>query len=710
MRDQYINCYLITACLIVTLSANLGHTKNNEYPFSKTTDVSDNYHGQEIADPYRWLEDLNSKETKDWIKKQNQFSQSYLNNVNQKQSIKDILIKAYDKETKSVPFRVQSKTFFYFNDGKWQQSKLFFRENNQEKQQLVLDPNTFSDDGTIALGGVDISPNSELMAYAIADGGSDWRTWKIRDIKTGEDLKDTIAWSKFSNAEWAKDNSGFYYSAYAKPKEGDEYESLNTNQRLFFHKLGQNQTEDQLIFERPDHPEWGFGATVSEDGKYLVLSVSEGTDERNRIFYKDLSNENNDFIELIGELKAQFNFVGNEGSVFWFFTDLNAPMGRVIAIDVNQSEEEDWQELIPEKEYALTNVRELKDFLVCQYLVDVTSRINLYQKKGHLEKTMQFSKTGTISSLSSQPQTNTFYFSFSNYIQPNEIYEYDASLDTLNTIWKKRVPGYNADNYISNKVFYESKDGTMIPMFISHQKGVSLNNGNPLLLYGYGGFDISILPGFRERYFAWMKMGGVVAIPNLRGGGEYGEKWHQQGMLHNKQNVFDDFAAATEYLHREGYSRPGLTTIEGRSNGGLLVGATLLQRPGLFGATLPGVGVMDMLRFNKFTIGWAWESDYGSPEKEDDFNVLIKYSPYHNIKDDQCYPPTLITTSEFDDRVVPSHSYKFAARMQRAQNCEHPILIRIETRAGHGAGTPKDKIIDNIADVYGFALNALLEK
>jgi prolyl oligopeptidase len=386
MKDLSIKCYFVSACLIVTLYATLGHTKNNEYPFSKTTDVSDHYHGQAIADPYRWLEDLNSKETKDWIKQQNQFSQNYLHDVKQKQSIKNILIKAYDKETRSVPFRVQSKTFFYFNSGEWQQSKLFFRDTHQEKQQLVLDPNTFSDDGTIALGGVDVSPNSELIAYAITDGGSDWKTWKIRNIKTGKDLKDSIAWSKFSNAEWAKDNSGFYYSAYEKPKAGDEYESLNTSQRLFFHKLGQNQTEDQLIFVRPDHPEWGFGATVSEDGKYLVLSISEGTDERNRIFYKDLSNDNSDFIELIGELKAQFSFVGNEGTIFWFFTDLNAPMGRVIAIDINQSEEENWHELIPEKEYPLTNVRELKDFLLCQYLVDVTSRINLYQKKGTLRK------------------------------------------------------------------------------------------------------------------------------------------------------------------------------------------------------------------------------------------------------------------------------------------------------------------------------------
>jgi prolyl oligopeptidase len=382
-------------------------------------------------------------------------------------------------------------------------------------------------------------------------------------------------------------------------------------------------------------------------------------------------------------------------------------MGRLIAIDISNPKEENWEEIIPERNHALREVHITSGYFLCHYLKDISSEVVLYQTTGEKIEKLDFPKNGTISSISAKPESSQLFFSFSNYIRPSEIFEYDLSVKQLKSIWSQSVPGFNADEFTSKQVFYKSKDGTLIPMFISHLNGIKLNNDNPLLLYGYGGFDIPILPNFSTKYFSWMKMGGIVAVANLRGGGEYGEKWHRQGMLHNKQNVFDDFAAAAEYLHQEGYSQPSKTVIEGRSNGGLLVGASLLQRPELFGATLPGVGVMDMLRFNKFTIGWAWESDYGSPEIEDDFKVLIKYSPYHNIKPKKCYPPTLITTSERDDRVVPSHSYKFAARMQAAQSCQNPILIRIESRAGHGAGTPKDKVINYISDMYGFALNTL---
>ena len=384
-------------------------------------------------------------------------------------------------------------------------------------------------------------------------------------------------------------------------------------------------------------------------------------------------------------------------------------MGRVIAIDINKPDEDNWLELIPENKNTLIDVREIKDFLIGQYLNNVSSEIVLFEKKTFSKSYMQFNDEGIFSSLSTEVDSNIFYFLYTNYVKPNQIYQYNAFDNNLKTIWIKNVPGFKSDQYISKKVFYPSKDGTQIPMFISYKKDQTIDSDTPLLLYGYGGFDISILPSFSERYFAWMKMGGIVAVPNLRGGGEYGELWHQQGMLENKQNVFDDFAAAAEYLHKNNYSKPKKTVISGRSNGGLLVGATFLQSPTLFGATLPAVGVMDMLRFNKFTIGWAWESDYGSPENIDGFSALIKYSPYHNIARDVCYPPALITTSEIDDRVVPSHSYKFAARLQEAQECNNPILIRIETRAGHGAGTPKNKTIDYIADSYGFALHHLLK-
>ena len=701
------NRYFICFCLLISFFFITGFDTRVDYPRSKTVDVFDTYHGQVVSDPYRWLEDLDSEETQSWVKTQNQFTDQYLTTLPEIEAIKTILDKALDQATHSVPFREQSKYFYYYNSGDWQQSKLYYKENNQGREKLVLDPNQFSEDGTVALSGVSVSSDAKLLAYAISDGGSDWKTWKIRNLETGLDLEDKILWSKFSGAEWLKDNSGFYYSAYSEPQAGAELQDVNTNQKLYLHKIGEKQSSDLLIYARPDEPDWGWGPTVSEDGNYLILHVSQGTDERNRIFYQNLNDSNDSFVELIPELKAQFRFVGNKGSVFWFFTDLNAPMGRLIAIDISNPEEENWEEIIPERNHALRAVHLTSDYFLCHYLKDISSEVVLYQTTGEKIEKLDFPKNGTISSISTKPESSQLFFSFSNYIRPSEIFEYDLSVKQLKSIWSQSVPGFNADEFTSKQAFYKSKDGTLIPMFISHLNGIELNNDNPLLLYGYGGFDIPILPNFSTKYFSWMKMGGIVAVANLRGGGEYGETWHRQGMLHNKQNVFDDFAAAAEYLHQQGYSQPSKTVIEGRSNGGLLVGASLLQRPELFGATLPGVGVMDMLRFNKFTIGWAWESDYGSPEIEDDFKILIKYSPYHNIKPKTCYPPTLITTSARDDRVVPSHSYKFAARMQAAQSCQNPILIRIESRAGHGAGTPKDKVINYISDMYGFALNTL---
>lgn len=700
--------YLLFYCISLVIFSTHSFSQPIDYPVSIKGNTQDNYHGIIIDDPYRGLEDLNSDQTQAWIIEQNRFTDSYLDDLIEQKEIKLLLEKIYNKENQSVPFRRKSKIFTYYNNGTWQQSKLFYKEMTADEKTLVIDPNLLSIDGTVSIGSVSVSPNSELIAYSISDGGSDWKTWKIKHINSGNILEDTIQWSKFSNAEWAKDNSGFYYSGYSEPQKGDEYKELNRNQKLFFHTLGQPQSNDQLIYERPEHPEWGWGTTITEDGHFLILSVSEGTDERNRLFYKDLRKDES-FVELIPDLRAQFTFLGNEGSIFWFSTDLNAPKGKVISIDINHPEEHNWKVLIAEQNDALTNVEILENYILCQYLKNVASEVFLYEKESLKKKAINFNKQGIISNISTNQDSDIFYFSYTNYIQPNQIYKYNAQNNDISLLWAKEIPQFNTNDYISQQVFYPTMDGTMIPMFISHHQDTELGVNTPLLLYGYGGFDISILPNFRERYLAWMLMGGVVAVPNIRGGGEYGEEWHQQGMLKNKQNVFDDFASAAEYLHTMNISSPKKTVIEGRSNGGLLVGATMLQRPNLFGATLPGVGVMDMLRFNKFTIGWAWESDYGSPEKPEDFQVLVKYSPYHNIERGECYPPTLITTSELDDRVVPSHSYKFAARMQAAQNCKNPILIRIETRAGHGAGTPRNKTIEYISDVYGFALHYLLQ-
>ena len=700
--------YLLFYCISLVIFSTHSFSQPIDYPVSIKGNTQDNYHGIIIDDPYRGLEDLNSEQTQAWIIEQNRFTDSYLDDLIEQKEIKLLLKKIYNKENQSVPFRRKSKIFTYYNNGTWQQSKLFYQETTEDKKTLVIDPNLLSKDGTVSIGSVSVSPNSELIAYSISDGGSDWKTWKIKHINSGNILEDTIQWSKFSNAEWAKDNSGFYYSGYSEPQKGDEYKELNRNQKLFFHTLGQPQSNDQLIYERPEHPEWGWGTTITEDGHFLILSVSEGTDERNRLFYKDLRKDES-FVELIPDLRAQFIFLGNEGSIFWFSTDLNAPKGKVISIDINHPEEHNWKVLIAEQNDALTNVEILENYILCQYLKNVASEVFLFEKNSLKKKIINFNKQGIISNISTNQDSDIFYFSYTNYIQPNQIYKYNAQNNDISLLWAKEIPQFNTNDYISQQVFYPTMDGTMIPMFISHHQDTELDVNTPLLLYGYGGFDISILPNFRERYLAWMLMGGVVAVPNIRGGGEYGEEWHQQGMLKNKQNVFDDFVSAAEYLHTMNISSPKKTVIEGRSNGGLLVGAAMLQRPNLFGATLPGVGVMDMLRFNKFTIGWAWESDYGSPERFEDFQVLVKYSPYHNIERGECYPPTLITTSELDDRVVPSHSYKFAARMQAAQNCKNPILIRIETRAGHGAGTPRNKTIEYISDVYGFALHYLLQ-
>ena len=570
-------------------------------------------------------------------------------------------------------------------------------------ERVLIDPNTFSDDGTISLGGTSVNNSADMIAFSISDGGSDWRVWKVLDIETGEVLEDEIKWAKFSGASWENDDSGFFYQKYDEP-QGELLKEVNESPKLMFHKIGTDQSEDYVVYENPDQPRWGWGINVIEDSNIKILSISEGTDERNRLYIQ--LNAGEKFIPLIDELIGAYSFIDSKDGILWFYTTEGAPNGKIVNLEIKNGSFV-WNDVIQESENSIRSVNVINNSFVINYLVDTFSSIKIFDLSGNFVQDLELPKNGTIGGFGGEIDDTETYFSVSNYVTPREIYE--INLDTLdvNLFWKEEIDGYESEDYVSELKFYPSKDGTKIPIHISYKKGLEINQDTPLMLYGYGGFNISLLPGFRKTHAAWKNLGGVYAVANLRGGGEYGSEWHEAGMLLNKQNVFDDFAFAAKFLHENNIGSEKTTAIIGGSNGGLLVAATMLQHPDLFKVAIPQVGVLDMLRFSKFTIGWAWESDYGSVDKKDEFENLLAYSPLHNIEKDKCYPTTLVTTASRDDRVVPSHSYKFAAKLQEYQGCENPILIRIEDRAGHGAGTPKDKIINQISEIYGFALKEI---
>ena len=569
--------------------------------------------------------------------------------------------------------------------------------------RVLIDPNQFSNDGTVSLGGTSISNDASHIAYSISDGGSDWRTWKIMNIETGEVLDDELNWAKFSGASWENDDSGFYYRKYDEP-DGELLKELNESPKLMFHKIGTNQSEDKLIYENPQNPRWGFGITVIKDSDMKLLSISEGTDDRNKVYLK--INENSDFIPIIDELIGTYSFIDSKDNLLWFYTTESAPNGKIVNLEIKNGSFV-WNEVIAESENAIRSVNIINNSFVINYLEDTFSQISIFDLSGEFVSKLSLPKKGTVSGFGGDIDDKESYFSITNYITPREIYQIDLTDNSFKLFWNEELDGYNSEDYVSSLQFYSSKDGTKIPIHISHKKDLVIDENTPLLIYGYGGFNISILPNFSKSQTAWKNQNGVFAVANLRGGSEYGDAWHEAGMLLNKQNVFDDFAYAAKFLHSKKIGSPETTAIDGRSNGGLLVAATMLQNPDLFKVAIPQVGVLDMLRFNKFTIGWAWESDYGSSEKKDEFENLLAYSPLHNIKSDVCYPTTLITTASRDDRVVPSHSFKFAAKLQEYQSCNNPILIRVEDRAGHGAGTPKDKRINQISEIYGYALNVI---
>ena len=695
-----------TMCAM-TLSTAAQDT-NLVYPETKTVDQVDDFHGTKVDDPYRWLEDdvRESEDVAAWVEAENKLTFDYLKKIPGRDRIEKRITELWNYEKIGAPSKEGGRYYFSRNDGLQNQNVLYVQETLAAEPRILIDPNTWSKDGTVALAGTQCSDDGKYCAYGIQDGGSDWRTWKILEVESGKLLDDELKWIKFSSVSWTPDSKGFFYSRYNEPKEGAEFQSLNLNQKVFYHRVATAQADDELIYERPDEPEWGFGADVSEDGKYLVLTIWKGTDDRYRVVVKDLKTPDAKPFMLIDNFDYMYTFLGNDDDTLIFQTDLDAPLGRVIAIDLKKPEMDNWKEVVAETKNALTAASIVGEKIVGRYLKDARTQVQWYDMAGQFIREVDFPGIGTASGFGGKRDHKETFYSFSSFATPPSTYRYDIETGE-STLLRRADVKFKPDDYETKQIFYTSKDGTRVPMFICHRKGVELNGNNPTLLYGYGGFNISLPPGFSVSRLAWMEMGGVFALANLRGGGEYGKTWHKAGTKLTKQNVFDDFIAAAEWLIENKYTTPKKLAIQGGSNGGLLVGACMTQRPDLYGACLPAVGVMDMLRFHQFTAGRFWVDDYGCADNPEEFKALVAYSPYHNLKGGTQYPATLITTADTDDRVVPGHSFKFAAQLQACQSGTAPTLIRIETRAGHGAGKPTSKVIEEVADQWAFLSKSL---
>ncbi len=682
---------------------------NSDYPVTLRDMTSDDYHGTTIEDPYRWLEDTYSDATAEWVKSQNDVTYDFLEDIPTRGPIVDRLTTLWNYERFGRPFQRGDYYFYSHNNGLQNQSVLYVTKSLEQEARVLLNPNEWSDEGTEALSSYSPSPNGKLMAYSVSSAGSDWREWHVLNVDTGEKLEDHLQWSKFSSASWAHDNSGFYYSRYDAPEEGEEFSGTNYFQKLYFHKIGTAQSEDRLIYQREDEKEWGFGGYVTEDGQYLIISVWKGSDRKNQLFYKDLHDPQAEVVELITGFDADYDFIGNDGNQFWLLTDLDAPQKRVIQINLEEPQRAHWQTLIAESEHRIEGISNTGGHFIIQYLQDAQNRVYVFSEEGQQVREVELPGVGSTGGFGGRRDASETFFSFTNYVTPSRIYRYNIQTGEA-TLYKQPDVQFDPEQYETKQVFVSSKDGTAVPMFVTCKKGLKLNGKNPTILYGYGGFDISLTPGFSVSNLVWLEMGGVYAVANLRGGGEYGLRWHEAGMRDNKQNVFDDFISCAEWLIDEDYTNTPNLAIRGGSNGGLLVGACMTQRPELFGAAIPAVGVMDMLRYHKFTIGWAWVGEYGSSDDEHQFQTLLKYSPLHNLTPGTQYPATMVTTADHDDRVVPGHSFKFAAQLQHCHRGTPPVLIRIEESAGHGAGTPTSKRIEAAADVFAFLTKVLKNK
>ncbi len=704
---RHIIYYVVSAIVVLSLlgcSPGENQTGKFEYPPAQRDDVVDNYHGTQVADPYRWLEDPNSEETQRWVAAQNELTAKFMNTP-AREKIKERLTELWDYPKYGSPSKVGGRYFFWKNNGLQNQDVLYMIESLTDKPVAILDPNRMSEDGTISVELKDFSPNGKYLVYAVKISGSDEEVLKIRDIDAGTDLEESIEFTKFSDVGWRHDNSGFFYDRYPDPETvpGEDHNKFN---QVYFHKLGTPQSEDELVFEMPSDRDLGFAPHVTEDGRYLILHVWHGTDNENRIFYRRIG-DNGDFVKLLNEADASYDFINNIGTDFYFNTDLDAPLNRVIRIDINNPEKKNWIDIIPEGKNALESVHMIDKKLVAVYLEDAHDLLKIFDLEGKLLAEPELPTIGSVHSLKGKRDQKEMFFKFSSFLYPSNVYRYDFK-DSEMCFFRKVEVDFEPEDYITKQVFATSDDGTKIPLFITHKKDMPIDGNNPALLYGYGGFNSNMTPYFAVRRIVWLENGGIFAQAVLRGGREDGEKWHRAGMLENKQNVFDDFIACGEWLIENKYTDSSLLAISGGSNGGLLVAACMVQRPDLFGAVLCRVPVIDMLRYHMFTVGHFWTGEYGNAEvNPEHFEFMYAYSPLHNIEKGETYPATLITTADSDDRVVPMHGKKFAAALQYNDSGENPILLRVDTKAGHGHGKPTSKKIEEYADIYAFLFRVL---
>lgn len=709
-------CAFLTVALFLTISMTTdSRAQSLKYPPTKRVQQYDDYHGVKVHDPYRWLEEdvRVSKEVAAWTEEQAKFTEAFLAKIPEREAIKKRLTDLWNFEKYGIPFKVAKKYYvFSKNDGLQNQSVYYLQDTLDSKPRVLLDPNTWSKDGTVALTALDFSEDGKRLAYGVSEAGSDWSVVHVLDVDSGKKLDDEVRWVKFSDLSWTHDGKGFFYSRFPEPKKGEKFQALSLNQKLYYHRLGTPQAQDELIYERPDDPRYTVYGGVTEDGKYLVIYVGDGTTSRkNKLFVKQLGRDDGrepagKIMTVIDDFESVNSVIDNEGSTLFVKTDYKAPKGRIVAIDLAKPGRDQWKEIIAESADTLQGAGVTGGLFVCNYLKDARSQVKMFDLAGKFVRAVELPGIGTVGGFGGRrDETETFY-AFNSFASPGRIYRYDMKTGK-SALFKEPKVKFNPDDYVTTQVFYPSKDGTKIPMFITHKKGIKLDGNNPTLLYGYGGFNISLTPVFSISRLVWMEMGGVYAQPNIRGGGEYGKAWHQAAVKTKRQVAFDDFIAAAEWLIKNKYTQPSKLAIQGGSNGGLLVGACMTQRPELFGAALPAVGVMDMLRFHKFTAGRYWVDDYGSSDNPEEFKALYAYSPYHNLKKGVKYPATLVTTADTDDRVVPSHSFKFIAALQYSHAGDTPVLARIETRAGHGAGRPVSKAIDEVADMWAFLVKAL---